>query len=109
MQVPRPPSLQPRLTVVSMAAEPPPKTAPTIFQRLRGVVTPTNQQQSPQQLAKQQRGRADESPDEGEELSIRELLSQYGVIAILFHFSVWITCLASGKRAAAPELCSARP
>ena len=32
---------------------------------------------------------------EEEELSIRELLSRYGVIALLFHFSVWITCLTS--------------
>merc|ERR1719482_1223268 len=33
--------------------------------------------------------------EEEEELSIRELLSKYGVIALLFHFSVWVTCLAS--------------
>merc|ERR1719482_1667797 len=32
--------------------------------------------------------------DEGE-LSIKELLAKYGVIALLFHFSVWVTCLAS--------------
>lgn len=30
--------------------------------------------------------------DEGE-LSIKELLSRYGVIALLFHFSVWSVCL----------------
>ena len=33
--------------------------------------------------------------EEKGELSIKELLSQYGVIALLFHFTVWITCLAS--------------
>ena len=33
--------------------------------------------------------------EEEEELSIKELLSRYGVIALLFHFTVWITCLSS--------------
>ena len=33
--------------------------------------------------------------DSEEELSIKELLSRYGVIALLFHFSVWVTCLTS--------------
>ena len=33
--------------------------------------------------------------DEEGELSIKELLSRYGVIALLFHFTVWSTCLVT--------------
>ena len=32
---------------------------------------------------------------EENELSIKELLTQYGVIALLFHFTVWITSLTT--------------
>jgi hypothetical protein len=33
--------------------------------------------------------------DDGE-MSIKELLQRYGVVAILFHFSVWTSCMALG-------------
>jgi hypothetical protein len=35
------------------------------------------------------------SPSEKEEMSIKELLSEYGVIALLFHFTVWVGTLLS--------------
>ena len=34
--------------------------------------------------------------EEDDELSIPELLERYGVVALLFHFSVWASCLATG-------------
>ena len=44
---------------------------------VRGVVKPTNRP----------------APEAEKELSLKELLTEYGVIAILFHFSVWVTSL----------------
>lgn len=54
----------------------------------RGVVTPTRIEQpsAPSQAKKE---------EEKEEMSIKELLTEYGVIALAFHFTVWITCLTT--------------
>lgn len=38
---------------------------------------------------------AKEEPEEEEELGIKGLLTEYGLIALVFHFSVWVTSLAS--------------
>ena len=56
-----------------------------------GLVTPSNRQAAKAAATTPQ----EESGEEAGELSIKELLAQYGVIALLFHFSVWVTSLAS--------------
>ena len=59
------------------------------------------QQQAPQRgvVSPTARFRARETQavpaEEESEMTIRELLAEYGLIALLFHFSVWISCLAA--------------
>lgn len=59
------------------------------FTQLRGVVTPTTQSKNAAAPAPAK------EEEEGGEMSIKELLTEYGVIALLFHFTVWTTCLVS--------------
>jgi len=46
-------------------------------------------------FAKEEATVRDAAPQEEEEMSIKTMLQQYGFIAILFHFSVWCTSLAT--------------
>ena len=74
-----------RAGLATMMAVPPPETRTSPLSKLfKGRVVPT-QNSAPAKVEEEEEG----------EMSIDELLSNYGIIALLFHFTVWITSLAS--------------
>jgi len=77
-----------RLAAVSMQLPLGEKT--TSAQRVsvkRGVVVPTARRPTADTRVKPK--------GDGEELGIKGILSEYGIIALLFHFSVWLSSLAT--------------
>ncbi|KAH8070525.1 hypothetical protein JL721_4918 [Aureococcus anophagefferens] len=72
------------------------KTAPRLPAAPRRADSPAPKpRESPRLLARP--GPGEEcAVEEDDELSIPELLERYGVVALLFHFSVWASCLATG-------------
>ena len=41
------------------------------------------------------KAKAPPEPEEAEEMSIKQMLSEYGLIALLFHFTVWVASLTT--------------
>ena len=85
------PSVQTRTTRLTAAEE----KETNVLERtqmalFRGVVQPTRRAAAKKAV----QAPAKEEPKE-KELSIKELLTEYGVIALVFHFTVWVSCLAT--------------
>jgi hypothetical protein len=86
------PPLQTRTSRL-VAAEGKEKELANVLQRnqmalFRGVVQPTNS------VSKEKKA-APAKEEKEKEMSIKELLTEYGVIALIFHFTVWISCLTA--------------
>jgi hypothetical protein len=59
--------------------------------QMKGVFVPT--QSIPKESTPAEIDVKSDSGDEKKHMGIKELLTEYGLIALGFHFSVWVTCL----------------